>query len=169
MLYIKKANIDDLDEEFNFTSELPFLESGFRNFFYGIPKEEFREKCIEYEINLSLLSAPLGQILPMTTYYLWLDNKIIGIFTVIHELNDHQRERDGHIAYAVLEKYRGQGYATKGLSLVIEDAKNYVKEDEIYMHTTKDNQASLKVMLNNGAYIAKETEIDYFTRIKLNR
>lgn len=169
MLYIKKANLDDIEEEYEFTCRLPFLESGFRNYFYGIPKEEFREKCLEYEISLSLMSSPNNMLLPMTTYYLWLDKTIIGIFTVIHELNEYQKERDGHIAYAILKDYRNQGYATKGLSLVLEDAKNYVKEDEIYMHTTKDNPSSLKVMLNNGAYITKETEKDYFTRIKLNR
>ena len=55
-------------------------------------------------------------ILPMTTYFLWLDNKIIGIYHVIHELNEYQRERDGHISYAILKDYRGQGYASKGLS-----------------------------------------------------
>ena len=167
MLYIKKANLDDLEAEYIFTKKLPFLELGFRNYFYGIPKEDFREKCIEYEICLSLLSEPLGNIFPMTTYYLWLDNEIIGIFTVIHELNEHLKKMDGHIAYAILKEYRGNGYATKGLSLVLEDAKKYIKEDEVYMHTTKDNPASLKVMINNGAYIAKETEKDYFTRIKI--
>ena len=167
MIYIKKANLDDIEEEFIFMNKLPFVETGFRNFFYGISREEFRETCLEYQINLSLLTEPKGQILPMTTYYLWLDNTIIGIFTVIHELNEHQRERDGHIAYAVLREYRGKGYASEGLRLVIEDAKNYIKEDEIYLHTTRDNQASLKVMLNNGAYIAKENEFEYFTRIKI--
>ena len=41
MLYIKKANLKDIDEEYTFTAKLPLIESGFRNFFYGIPKEEF--------------------------------------------------------------------------------------------------------------------------------
>ena len=50
---------------------------------------------------------------------------------------------------------------------LLKESKNIIKETEVYMHTTKDNQASLKVMLNNGAYIAKETETDYFTRIKI--
>ena len=167
MLYIKKANLKDIDEEYTFTAKLPLIESGFRNFFYGIPKEEFESKCLNFEIELSILPSPVGNDLPMTTYYLWLDDTIIGIFTVIHELNEYQKERDGHIAYAILKEYRGKGYATKGLKMVIEDAKNYIKEDEIYMHTTKDNPSSLKVMLNNGAYISNETEIDYFTRIKL--
>lgn len=167
MLYIKKANYEDIKEEYNFISKLPYLEKGFRNFFYGISKEDFREKCLDYQINYSLLTEPKGNILPMTTYYLWLGNEIIGIFTVIHELDEYQKQRDGHIAYAVLEEYRGNGYATKGLGLVIEEAKKYIKEDEIYLHTTKNNPESLKVMLNNGAYIKEETAVDYFTRIKI--
>lgn len=167
MLYIKKANYEDLEEEYTFITKLPYLESGFRNYFYGIPKEEFKEKCLDRQIYLSLLPSPVGNVLPMTTYYLWLDNVIIGIFTVMHELNVMQKELDGHIAYAVLEEYRGNGYATQGLGLVLKDAKNYIKEEEVYLHTRKNNPKSLKVMLNNGAYIAKETEFDYFTRIKI--
>ena len=59
---------------------------------------------------------------------------------------------------AVLNKY---GIAS------IEEAKKIVKEDELYLHTTKNNKASLKVMLNNGAYIKEETAVDYFVRIKI--
>ncbi len=169
MIYIKEANFDDFEEEFAFNEKLPELESGFRNFYYGVTKEEFKDRCLNYIISLSYMTEPKGDILPMTTYYLWKDNIIIGTFTVIHELNEFQKEKDGHIAYAILEEYRGNGYATKGLSLVLEEAKKYVKEDEIYMHTTKDNPASLKVMLNNGAYIAKDNGIDFYTRIKLER
>ena len=167
MLYIKKLNYEDTEEEYNFLSSVPYLEKGYRNVFNNIPKEKFREECLDILINLSYLTEPKGTILPMTTYFLWLDEKIIGIYHVIHELNEYQKERDGHISYAVLKDYRGQGYASKGLSLVLEESKKIVKESAVYMHTTKDNQASLKVMLNNGAYIAKETETDYFTRIKI--
>ena len=167
MLYIKKANYDDIEEEFNLFSSLPYVDKGFRNYYYGIPREEFRDKCLDFIINLDLLTEPKGPYTPQTTYFLWLDNKIIGIFTVMHELSEFQKAHDGHIAYEILKEYRGQGYATKGLSLVIKEALNYIKEDEIYMHTTKDNPESLKVMLNNGAYISSETERDYFTRIKI--
>ena len=167
MLYIKKLNYDDAEEEYNFLSKVPYLEKGYKNVYYNIPKEQFREQCLDLHINLSYLTEPKGMILPMTTYFLWLDDKIIGIYHVIHELNEYQRNRDGHIAYEIHKDYRGQGYASKGLALVLEEAKKYVKESEIYMHTTKDNPESLKVMLKNGAYIAKETENDYFTRIKI--
>lgn len=167
MLYIKKANYDDIEEEFNLFASLPFIDKGFRNYYYGIPRENFCEKCLDLIINLDYLTEPKGIYTPQTTYFLWLDNKIIGIYTVMHELNEHQKNADGHIAYEILKEYRNKGYATKGLSLVIEESKSYIKENEIYMHTTKDNPESLKVMLNNGAYIFKETERDYFTRIKL--
>lgn len=167
MLYIKKANYEDAEEEFIFLNKTPYLESGFRNVYALREKEDFIKTDLPWLINQSKTETAATYAKPMTTYFLWLDNIIIGMYQVIHELSDFQKEHDGHIAYTLLKEFRGNGYATKGLSLVIEDSKTYIKEDEIYMHTTKDNQASLHVMLNNGAYIAKETDIDYFTRIKI--
>lgn len=39
-------------------------------------------------------------------------------------------------------------------------------EDEIYMSVHKDNPASLKVQLKNGAYIHHEDEKEFYTRVK---
>lgn len=167
MLYIKKANLEDQEEEFVYLQKTPYLETGFRNVYALRQQEDFINNDLPWLINQSNPKTAASYAKPMTTYFLWLDNTIIGMYQVIHELTEFQREHDGHIAYTLLKEYRGKGYATKGLSLVIEDAKQYILEDEIYMHTTKDNPASLHVMLNNGAYISKETEIDYFTRIKI--
>ncbi len=41
-----------------------------------------------------------------------------------------------------------------------------IPEDEIYMSVHKDNPASLKVQLKNGAYIHHENDKEYYTRIK---
>ena len=38
------------------------------------------------------------------------------------------------------------------------EADRYIKEDEIYLSVHKDNPASLKVQLKNGASIVGETE-----------
>lgn len=167
MLYIKEPNQNDIAEIYQFISATPFLESGFINLYLNIPQEHFADSCINYLINLSKLPHIEGTLKPMTTYFLWLDNRIIGMYHVLHELDELLKKTDGHISYTILKEYRNQGYATKGLSLVINSAKHLIKEDEIYMHTTKDNQASLKVQLNNGAKIVQETENDYFTRIKI--
>lgn len=42
----------------------------------------------------------------------------------------------------------------------------YLTEDEIYLSVHKENIASLKAQLKNGAYIHHEDEKEYYTRIK---
>mgnify|MGYP006961394103 FL=1 len=51
------------------------------------------------------------------------------------------------------------------MKLTIDKAKSIVLEEEIYLRVNKDNIASQKVMLNNGAYIAGEDEAHLFMRI----
>ena len=58
---------------------------------------------------------------------------------------------------------------TEGLKLTLQIAKCIVPEDEIYLRVNKDNIASQKVMLNNGAYQAGEDEEHFFMRIPKNR
>lgn len=165
MLFLKKANYEDIEEEYTFITKTPYLEKGYLNVYANRTKEEFLNKDLKFLIEQSNPATAVNYANPMTTYFLWYDKNIIGIFHVIHKLTDFQKDHDGHISYSILKEYRGNGYATKGLSLVIKEAKNYIYEDEIYMHTNTDNPASLKVMLNNGAIIYKETDKDYFTKI----
>jgi hypothetical protein len=44
-----------------------------------------------------------------------------------------------------------------------------IKEDEIYMSVHKDNPASLRVQIKNGAYVHHEDEKEFYTRIKKNK
>ena len=60
----------------------------------------------------------------------------------------------------------GKGYASLGLNLTIESAWQIIREDEIYMSVYKDNPASLRVQMKNGAYIHHEDEQEIYTRIK---
>ena len=64
---------------------------------------------------------------------------------------------------------RRKGYASKGLALAIEELKKVIREDEIYMSCEKDNEASLKAQLNNGAYIHHSDNEHYYTRINLRK
>lgn len=75
-----------------------------------------------------------------------------------HYLNDALRSGGGHIGYGIRDKYRGRGYATKGLALTIEKARDLVAEDELYLSVHKDNPASLRVQEKNGAYIHHSDE-----------
>lgn len=167
MLYLKAVNWEDIEQEYIFTTEQPADENGFTNKYEGVSREEFEKVVLPRLINNSKgIDLPEGHV-PGTEYFLWDDDEIVGLFRIRHELNDFLREGAGHIGYGIKKEYRGKGYATKGLALTIEKAKEIIKEDEIYMSVHKDNPASLQVQLKNGAYIHHEDDKEYYTRIKL--
>jgi len=166
MLYIKEANIEDVTQEFIFITILPEDENGFTNPDYGCTKDQFENSVLPGYIESSKgIGLPEGFV-PETYFFLWEDNVIIGLFKVRHYLTDVLRNGAGHIGYGIKNEYRGKGYATSGLQLVLEKAREIIKEDEIYLAVHKNNPASLKVQLNNGAYIHHENDKEYFTRIK---
>lgn len=60
----------------------------------------------------------------------------------------------GHMGYAVPEWMRGQGYATRGLALLLPDARA-LGMAYVELTTDPDNEASQKVILNNGGYLVE--------------
>lgn len=171
MLYLKKVNLNDIDEEYKIIKIMPKDENGFVNEFYGASKEEFTEVIVPTLIrNSEGLDLPEGYV-PQTYFFLWNDDKVVGLFKIRHYLNDFLRNGPGHIGYGLLPEYRGKGYATEGLKLAIDEASKIVPEEELYFSVHKDNIASLRVLQKCGAYIIGETSdgIDYLARIKINK
>ena len=166
MLYLKKINWEDVEKEFEYITELPEEETGFTNSYYGVDKEEFMNRVLPELIGFSEeIGLPEGYV-PETDFFLWDDDKIVGLFRVRHYLNDFLRDGAGHIGYGIKKEFRGRGYATEGLRMAIEKARDIIHEDEIYMSVRKDNPASLRAQEKNGAYIHHEDELEYYTRIK---
>lgn len=166
MLYLKEANFQDIEKEYEFITELPINENGFTNPDYGVSRIDFENIVLPRIINNSKgIDLPNGYV-PSTEYFLWNDDIIVGLFRIRHKLNDFLRNGGGHIGYGIKKEYRGKGYASKGLSLIIEKAWSIIEEDEIYMSVRKDNIASLIVQKKNGAYIHHEDETHFYTRIK---
>lgn len=167
MLYLKAANLEDWEKEYEAIIQLPENENGFENKYYNVSREEFKDNIIQELINHSKgIDLPDGYV-PDTYYFLWDDQEIVGLFKIRHYLNDFLASGPGHIGYAVLPKNRGKGYATKGLALAINECKKIIPEDEIYLSVHKDNPSSLRVQEKNGAYIVAETEKEFLTRIKI--
>lgn len=167
MIFINKVNLEDVDKEYLFITNLPVNENGFTNSYHGISKEEFCTKIIYQIINHSEgKDLPAGYV-PETCYFLWDDDCIVGLFRIRHFLNDFLKSGAGHIGYGIHKDYRGRGYATKGLALAIEEAKKIIPEDEIHMSVNINNIASLRVQEKNGAYIHHSDEREHYTRIKI--
>lgn len=166
MLYLKEANLDDINKEYEFITNTPADENGFTNSNFGCTFEEFKDVILPGYIKSSKgIDMPEGWV-PGTEYFLWDDDQIVGLFRVRHYLNEGLKKGAGHIGYGIKKEYRGKGYATKGLALTIEKAWEIIPEEEIYMSVHKDNAASLRVQVKNGAYIHHEDDKEYYTRIK---
>lgn len=165
MLYLKAANTNDIEKEYDFVRDIPTDENGFINEYNGIERKDF-DKALDCIIaNSAGEQLPEGYV-PATTYFLWDDDTIVGEFQLRHYLCESLINGSGHIGYYIAPEYRGKGYATKGLALLLKAAKKIVPENEIFLHVFKYNHASLKVMLKNGGRINYEDNDSYFVRIK---
>lgn len=167
MVFIKRANYDDICKEYEFITSLPKDENGFKNSYYGCSFDEFKSKILKEYIEHSLGVNLVDDHVPSTQFFLWKDVDIVGLFRVRHYLNEFLANGPGHIGYGIKKEYRGNGYATEGLRLVLEEAKSMVREDEIYLSVHKDNPASLRVQIKNGAIVHHEDDKEFFTRIKI--
>ena len=167
MLEIRELNWQDADAIYQVLKELPADENGFMNPYYGINKETFMHETMPKLIDTANgINLKPGYV-PQTYYFLWEDNHIVGVYKLRHYLNENLRNGSGHIGYGILPAYRNQGYAKKGLALLLDIAKDVIREDEIYMASHKDNPASLHVQLANGAYIHHDDEEEVYTRLPI--
>lgn len=166
MIYLKKINPEDIEKEYLFVRDIPSDENGFLNEYHNISRKDFEENALRQMIDASDgIGLPKGYV-PETFYFLWDDDNIVGQFRLRHYLCESLRTGAGHIGYFIKNEYRGIGYGSEGLRLLLQIAKDIIPEDEIYLRVNRDNPASLRVMLRNGGYIDHEDELKYYVRIK---
>ena len=162
---LRKINIQDAAAQWEYTTALPADENGLTNPYHGVSFEEYREKVLPALISYEHPVNMPDWFVPETFYYLWDGDRLVGEFRIRHYLTDALRTGAGHIGYSIAKSARGKGYGTEGLRLTLQIAKEIIPEDEIYLRVNKDNIASQKVMIKNGAYLAGEDESHLFLRI----
>lgn len=165
VLLLKKANPEDLEQEWLFVRDMPEDENGLINDWCGISREDFERKALPQMLMFAEgIALPEGYV-PETFYFLWNHDTIVGQFRIRHWLCESLRTGAGHIGYFIAKPFRGKGYGTEGLRLTLEEAGRIVPEEEIYLRVNRDNPASLRVMLRNGGRIVSEDENKYYVRI----
>ncbi|MBR2709314.1 GNAT family N-acetyltransferase [Candidatus Saccharibacteria bacterium] len=168
MIELRKPSLDTAEKEWKLIKDIPEEENGLTNEWYGVSYEDYINKTIpgwaDHEKGINLKPG----FVPDSHYFLWVDDEPVGIYSLRHVLNDFLRNGPGHIGYGIAKRFRGKGYATEGLRLLIEKARELpIDTDEIYLSVHKTNPASLRVQQKNGAYIVGENDKEYLTRIKL--
>lgn len=143
MLYLKEANLEDMELEYDLITNIPENENGFTNPASGCSRNMFEREILPAMINSAKgIGFPEGWV-PETSFFLWNEDKIVGLFRIRHSLTESLANGAGHIGYEIRKEYRGLGYASAGLKLAIEKAWELIRENEIYLSVHKDNAASL--------------------------
>ena len=96
-------------------------------------------------------------LVPSTTYMATSahDNRLIGMVDIRHRLNDHLLNFGGHIGFSIRKTERQKGYATELLSLALKECAN-LNIEKVLITCEKNNLASAKTILNNGAKLENE-------------
>ena len=166
MLYLKEANLEDLEKEYAFVRDMPADENGLTNVWHGVSREDFALHALPETIAWARGEGLPPGYVPETFYFLWDDNEIVGQFRLRHHLCDSLRSGAGHLGYFIHPSHRGKGFGTTGLRLVLLVGREIIPEDSFYLRVNRDNPASLRVMLHNGGRIHHEDEDKFYVRIK---
>jgi predicted acetyltransferase len=153
MLKLIEANSADLKKEYLFSKFIPENENGYTNDWYDINEKDFEMIALKGMIDSSNgKNLPDGYV-PETYFFLWDDDEIVGQFRFRHYLSDSLINGSGHIGYFIAKQFRGKGYGTAGLKLLLDKVKSNIVEDEYYLRVEKNNLPSMKVIKNNNGYI----------------
>ena len=166
MLELRKMNLLDIKEQWEYVTALPKDENGLTNPYEGITFEEYETTVLP---ELMMHENPVGMpewFVPETYYYLWDGEVLVGEYRIRHYLTEALKVGAGHIGSRIKKEFRGRGYGTKGLAMVLDIAREIVPENEIYLRVLKNNIPSFKAITNNGAYIVDEDETHYLMRVK---
>ena len=97
MLYLKEANMEDMEKEYECIADIPENENGFTNPNVGCSREEFENKILPGYINAAQgIELPQGWV-PETELFLWNHNEIVGLFSIRHYLTEELAYGAGHI------------------------------------------------------------------------
>ena len=167
MLHLKQFSRKDIQKEYTFFQQFK-SENGFENPYYNLDYAKFKTDAVKERLN-SHRGITKDCLVPDTFYFLYHDEKIVGLFKLRHHLNSFLEEGPGHIGYFILKEYRNRGFATIGLRLLIDKIKSnhLIKEDEIYFEVNRNNIASLRVIKKSGAYFHHITKDKIYARISL--
>ena len=169
-LWLRELSISDDLEGLKFLKEL-VNEKGIREF--PAPRninENSYGVWLQSKVDMAKgIKLPKGFI-PCTTYWVMLDNKIIGIANIKHYLNEYLRKEGGHIGLAIAKDYRGRGIGLKTAKLLVEKARNEFGIEDILFTNNPENTASRNMCENLGAEL---TDVDghchyWLKKVRLN-
>lgn len=128
-LTLVKPSMEYEEQAINFVEEVEKVDLDENIRFSGMSSlEEYKNNYNEWLDKLERYSKketiPEGKVVDNTFFTVRKnDNKIVGIISIRHELNEYLFNFGGHIGYSILPSERRKGYAYKQLLLGLEFCK----------------------------------------------
>lgn len=163
---LKQLSTTDGMDIYNMLQEMPADENGFENHFKGLSFEEFKKK-LKLKDSESKGENLLEGYVPQTFFWLYVNNKPVGVSKLRHRLTEQLKQHGGHIGYGIRSSERNKGYATKLLELTLGKARE-LGIKEVLITCNPDNIGSRRVAEKNGGKLSEETSETCYFKIDLN-
>lgn len=155
-IYIKQLSSSDGIEVFKMLNSIEVNKNGFTNEVNGMSFDEFK-KWLTIQDAWSQGNQLPENYVPQSTFWLYVDDTPIGYGKIRHRISDYLLENGGTIGYSISKEYRGKGYGTEFLRLLLEQAK-IIGVDKIVLTIMKRNIPSASVAENNGGVRVEKDE-----------
>ena len=162
---LKPLQVTDGKDIYEFLQKIPKEEKGFMNGAYGKTYEEYL-KWLEKSQKIAQGIDLEEWMVPQSIYWLYVDEKPVGMGKLRHSLTQGLLEQGGHGGYTIILQERGKGYGTILLKLLLEEAKS-LSIKKFLVTVNNENTPSIKVALNNGGKIEKVNEQRHYIWIDL--
>lgn len=117
---------------------------------------DYEEKIKELDnASKGILDNP--SFVPYTCYVFIIEDKIVGVGSIRHYLNDYLKNYGGHIGYSIRPSERKKGFGKMALNLLLKEiAKKDIKE--VIVTCNSNNIGSQKVIEGNNGILVSELE-----------
>lgn len=151
---LRKLTTADGEDVYELLQKMPAEENGFMNGGHGVPKEGFKAWLAREDAAARGENLPEGYV-PQTIYWLYVDGTPVGYVKLRERLTEALRISGGHIGYGIAPEYRGHGYCTEMLRLVLGEARK-LGIMEALVTTDPGNLASRRVAEKCGGVLVSE-------------
>lgn len=160
MVHLRQLSVSDGMDVYNLLKHIGEEENAFKNPVSKMSYEQFKQWLIQQDSwsrNEDLPSGYVGQ----TCFWLMDDEVPVAFGKIRHELTPDSREQGGNIGYAVSSEYRGKGYGTTILKLLLQKADELNIKEKL-LTVEKFNMASKRVIEKNGGRLVSENPYRWF-------
>lgn len=145
---IEKINLKHKEAILEMCKEYNLNNEDYNGAFFIKDIADYEDKIKELDnASNGILENP--SFVPYTCYVFIESDKIVGVGSIRHHLNEYLEKFGGHIGYSIRPTERKKGYGSKALELLINQAKK-MNIEKILITCNINNIGSKKVIENNN-------------------